>query len=550
MNGAMRATVAVGATALLAAGCVHPRAGNPDVSGRAVDRAIAGHMAFLADDLLEGRGAGTRGHEIAARYVATQFGNLGLEPGLGTNGWMQVVPFLESRVIEESRQMSLRHAGGTEVLDCPADFLITAPFTTTHVSVRAPLVFVGFGVRAPELGHDDLAGVDLKGKIAVVLAKAPSRFPATALAHHSHARQKAKALAEAGAIGVISVPTPKDLVESPWARQIMQSKFPGMRWLGTDGQPADVVPQLQVSGSLSPSGAAKVFARAPKPLAEVLAAGERGEVQGFPLNIEATLSVRADHGRTSSPNVIGVLRGSDPRLSGEAVVVTAHLDHQGIGAAVNGDAIYNGAYDNAVGIAMMLESARALAMEGKRPRRTVVFSAVTAEEKGLRGSEYLAQHFPQGVGRPVANVNLDMVLVTQPTRKFTVLGIEHSTLRGPVEKAAGRAGLELVPDPRPERVTFIRSDQYSFIRQGVPAIFPKVADIPGTQAKPGEVTPEVFVKDYYHRPSDDLSLPRDGESSVRFVRFMVDVVRQVGDAKEAPRWNPGDFFGEMFGKGK
>ena len=147
-------------------------------------------------------------------------------------------------------------------------------------------------------------------------------------------------------------------------------------------------------------------------------------------------------------------------------------------------------------------------------------------------------------------MNLDMVLVTQPTRKFTVLGIEHSTLRGPVEKAAGRAGLELLPDPRPERVTFIRSDQYSFIRQGVPAIFPKVADIPGTKAGPGEVTPEVFVKDHYHRPSDDLSLPRDGESSVRFVRFMVDVVRQVGDAKEAPRWNKGDFFGEMFGKGE
>ena len=549
MNGVMRTTVTVTA-AFLAAGRVHLRRETLDGSGRAVERAIGGHIAFLADDLLEGRAAGARGHEIAARYVATQFGKLGLQPGLGTNGWFQVVPFLESQVVEESRQMSLRHPGGTEVLDCPADFLIGAPFIGTNVSVTAPLVFVGFGVRAPELGHDDLAGVDLRGKIAVVLSKAPSRFPATALAHHSHARQKAKSLAEAGAIGVISVPTPKDLVESPWARQVMQSRFPAMRWTSEDGRPADVVPELKVTGNLSPAGAAKVFARGAKPLAEVLAAGERGEVQGFPLNVEATLSVRAEQRRLTSPNVIGVLPGSDPKLAGEAVVVTAHLDHQGIGTAVNGDAVYNGAYDNAVGVAMMLETARALATEGKRPKRTVVFSAVTAEEKGLRGSEYLAQFFPRGNGRPVANVNLDMVLVTQPTRKFTVLGIEHSTLRGPVEKAAGRAGLELLPDPRPERVTFIRSDQYSFIRQGVPAIFPKVADIPGTKAGPGEVTPEVFVKDHYHRPSDDLSLPRDGESSVRFVRFMVDVVRQVGDAKEAPRWNKGDFFGEMFGKGE
>ncbi len=536
-----------GALLALSAGCALQRTRPLPPGQQPMERAIAGHIGFLADDLLEGRAAGSPGHEIAARYVATQFRQLGLQPGAASNSWFQTVPLMESLVDADSARMELKHGAETQVLDAPGDFLIGAPFLATNVAVTAPLVFVGFGVRAPDQNHDDLVGVDLRGKIAVVLAKAPPRFPATALAHHSHARQKSRALAEAGAIGMISIPTPKDLVESPWARQIIQSRFPAMRWLEDDGTPADVVPQLKVSGSLSPQGAGKVFAHAPKPLAEVLAAGERSETQGFPLNVEATLSVRAAHRRLSSPNVIGVLPGSDPRLAGESIVLTAHLDHQGRGTAVDGDAIYNGAYDNAVGIALMLETARVLSAEGNRPRRTVVFAAVTAEEKGLRGSEYLAQHLPPSVGRAVANVNLDMVLVTQPTRRYTVLGIEHSSLRGPVERAAARQQLELIPDPRPERVTFVRSDQYSFIRQGIPAIFPKVADVPGTAAVPGVVTPESFIKDHYHRPSDDLSLPRDAESSMRFVRFMVDVVRQVADADQAPRWNPGDFFGETFG---
>ena len=534
----------------LSAGCALQRATPLPPQQQPMERAIAGHIGFLADDLLEGRAAGSPGHEIAARYVATQFRQFGLQPGAASNSWFQTVPLMESMVDADSARMELKHGAETQVLDAPADFLIGAPFLTTNVTVTAPLVFVGFGVRAPDQHHDDLAGVDLRGKIAVVLAKAPPRFPATALAHHSHARQKSRALADAGAIGVISVPTPKDLVESPWTRQVIQARFPAMRWLEDDGTPADVVPQLKVSGSLSPQGAGKVFAHAPKPLAEVLLAGERSETQGFPLGVEATLSVRAGHRRLASPNVIGVLPGADPRLAGESIVLTAHLDHQGRGTAVDGDAIYNGAYDNSVGIALMLETARVLSAEGNRPRRTVVFAAVTAEEKGLRGSEYLAQHLPPSVGRAVANVNLDMVLVTQPTRRYTVLGIEHSSLRGPVERAAARQQLELIPDPRPERVTFVRSDQYSFIRQGIPAIFPKVADIPGAAVVPGIVTPESFIKDHYHRPSDDLSLPRDAESSMRFIRFMVDVVRQVADADQAPRWNPGDFFGETFGPAK
>ncbi len=528
----------------------------PSSENARAEAAIAAHIQFLADDLLEGRGTGTPGHEIAARYVAAQLQQWGVQPGGDSGTWFQPVPLIESRLVEESARLELRPIGtdgadtATHVLSYAVDYLLRPSFFTPQDTVSAPLIFAGFGVRAPEQDYDDLAELDLRGKIAVVLAKAPPRFPSTALAHHASARVKASNLVERGAIGIVVIPTPKDLEESPWPRQVNQSRFASMTWLQPDGTPGDGFPELQASASVSPAGAGKLFSKAPRTLAEVLAAANQSKPPSFPLNLQATISRRSEHRRLSSPNVIGVLPGSDPALAAESVILTAHLDHQGRGPAIRGDAIYNGAYDNAIGIAMMLEAARTMATQGSRPRRTMVFAAVTAEEKGLRGSEYLARHLPPAVRKPVANINLDMVLVTRPTRRFTVHGIEHSSLRDPVESAASRLGLELVPDPRPERVTFVRSDQYSFIRHGVPAIFPKVADIPGSEAPGTGISPETYIQEHYHRPSDDLTLPRDAPSSVLFTRFMTDVARQVADADEAPRWNPGDFFGETFGPGK
>lgn len=537
---------------LLALGCLGAWGGTsaaepPPPGEAALDQAIQAHVEFLADDLLEGRGTGSPGHELAARYVVAQFRQRGLQPGGLSNRWYQAVPLLESRLVPDSARVELSSADATQVLEPNLDYLASPDFRLTNTVVTAPLVFAGYGVRAPELNHDDLAGLDLNGRIAVVLAKAPPRFPATALAHHAHPRQKAGLLAARGAVGVITVPTPKDLEESPWARQIQQSRFPGMRWVQPDGTPAEVFPSLQASLRVSPQGAGRLFARSPKPLADTLAAGARSEVQSFPLHQTATIRLRSEHRRLSSPNVIGILPGSDPRLAGESVVLTAHLDHVGRGPEVNGDSIYNGAYDNAIGVALLIETAGRLARDGRRPRRTVVFAAVTGEEKGLRGSEYLAEHLPPAAGRPVANINLDMVLLGAPSRRLTILGIEHSSLRQPVEAAARHFGLELVPDPRPDRVTFIRSDQYAFIRTGVPAIFPKVAEAPGGAVPPGALTVDAYLRQHYHQPSDEASLPRDAASTVRFAGFISEVTRRVADAAQRPRWNPGDFFGETFG---
>lgn len=513
-----------------------------------LDNALDAHIRFLADDLLEGRGAASTGHEIAARYVAGQFRQFGLAPGANAGSWFQEVPLLESRLVPESPRLQLRIADATLELEHNLDFVAAPRLAGTNDSVTAPLTFAGFGVHAPELGHDDFAGLDLRGRIAVVVAKAPPRFPATALAHHSHRNRKAAVLSERGAVGILTIPTQKDLEETPWASTVRRAQFPVMRWTTPDGQPTEAFPSLRATVSLSPRGAGRIFTNSPVPLADVLAGAARGELKGFDLRAEATLHVESVHRRTSSPNVLGILPGRDPRLRNEAVILTAHLDHQGRGPAIDGDSIYNGAYDNAIGTAMMLEVARHFASARKAPRRTLVFAAVTAEEKGLVGSDYLAQHLPAALGRPVANVNLDMVLVTRPTRQFTVLGIEHSSLRDPVTRAARQLRLELLPDPRPDRVSFVRSDQYSFIRQGIPAIAPKVADTGTPPNSATELTPDAYVKNHYHKPSDDLSLPRDAASSVRFTRFMIEVVRQVADADQAPAWNPGDFFGTTFGR--
>ncbi|MBM3845268.1 MAG: M28 family peptidase [Verrucomicrobia bacterium] len=515
---------------------------------RAIARAIDSHIAFLADDLLEGRGTGTSGYDVAARYVASHFGALGLIPAGDSNTWYQSVPLREGTLENERSVISLKAGEGFQPLTSALDFVLLPNMTEEKVEVSGSLVFVGYGVYAPELQHDDFRGVDLKGRIAVVLGSAPPRFAPTALAHHSSRMQKQEQLAVRGAVGMISIPTPKDLEESPWPKRVAQARFPSMRWTRADGSPAQVFPTLKAVASISPAGAGKVFAKAPISLQQALTAAARGEIQNFPLNQDGVLAVKTRHRQLTSPNVLGLLRGSDPKLRNETLVLTAHLDHLGRGAAVKGDRIYNGAYDNAIGCAMIMECMRLLAGEGRSPRRSVLAAAVTAEEKGLVGSEFLAGHPPAMAGRFVGNVNLDMVLATRPSRHVTMLGIEHSSLRDPVETAASRFGFELLPDPRPDRVAFVRSDQYSFVRNGIPAVSPKITDLPGTRSEPGVFTPDEFVKVHYHQPSDESTLPRDEATSVRFVRFMAEVIRLAANSERPPRWNPGDFFGETFGK--
>lgn len=508
---------------------------------------IRAHTTFLADDLMEGRGAGTRGFDLAARYVATQFALLGLEAGADDNSYLQPLKLLESLPNREAGRLIVHDGDKDYALTPITDMFTSVTAGQTSDTITAAAVFVGFAVQAPDLEHDDFAGVDLKGKIAVILSGAPKRFPSEQRAHHGHLDQKRALLVKYGAIGVVSLSTPWDEARRPWAMVAAQGRFPSMRLVDTEGKVLSGFPQLRVTGSVSHAAARRVLAGAPKAVEEIFATADRGESQNFPLPVSLTLAGESSMRAAESVNVLGWLPGSDPALAGDPLVITGHLDGFGVGKPVNSDPVYNGAIDNALGIGVLLHVAAELAA-GPRLRRPVLFAAVTAEEKGLLGSRFLADHPPVRVRRYSATLNIDMPLLSAPARDLLAYGHRNSTLGRVLEEVAARHGLTVSPDPAPEEVRFVRSDQYSFVRKGVPSL--KVD--PGIQAvNPADdlVAAEAdFRKNHYHKPSDDLSRGIDWAATTRYAVLMTDLAREIADNAEAAAWLPGDFFGELFGR--
>jgi hypothetical protein len=518
--------------------------------------AIRAHMAFLADDLLEGRQAGTRGYDLAARYVAAQLAAIGIEPAGDDGTYFQAVPLLESKLEEGTLSIHTKtgavrpQTGAPRVLAFRDDFLMGGNLRRTAARIEAPIVFAGFGVTAPDLSHDDYAGRDVRGKVVAVLSNAPSRFPSEQRAHHASSRRKAELAAAKGAVGILVVRTPEDERITPWARMIANLEAAAVTWLTPAGTPAGIPEGIQAAAVLSAAGAARLFEGSPVALDAVFAEAEKGAPAGFDLPGTASMTSRSTHRRFSSPNVVGRLPGSDARLAGTAIVYSAHLDHVGIGTAVNGDTIYNGAYDNALGVGALIETARALASVPARPARSVVFTFVTAEEKGLVGSDYFASHPPAAVGRPIANVNMDMPLLLFPIDTVVAFGAEHSTVGDVAARAAGVAGLKLIPDPMPEQTLFVRSDQYSFVRQGVPAVFLVPGFSSSDPKTDGPARFREFLTTHYHQPSDQIDLPLDTGALERFTRANVALGYLIATAPEAPSWRPASFFGKAFGKSR
>jgi len=520
----------------------------PARAGEAPVSRIQAHVSFLADDLLEGRAAGTRGYDLAARYVAAQFARLGLAPAAG-DGYLQPVRLLESLSRREAGRLVVQHHGRMDALTPVTDMIATVAAGQTADRVTAPAVFVGFGVQAADLDYDDFAGVDLRGKIAVVLSGAPKRFPSEQRAHHGHPDQKRTLLVRHGAVGLVTIQTPWDEARRPWALTAAQGRFPTMRLVADDGSVLAAFPQLRVGATVSHAAAARVLAGAPKPVAEIFAAADRGEARHFSLPVILTLAGESAVKPAESANVLGWLAGSDPALADEPLVITGHLDGYGVGLAVNGDTIYNGAVDNALGVGVLLQVAEDLAA-GPRPRRPVLFAVVTAEEKGLLGARHLATHPPAAVRRYAANLNIDMPLLSAPARNLVAYGAANSTLGAVLARVAERHGLIVSPDPAPEEVRFVRSDQYPFVLQGVPAL--KVD--PGVEAADSAVdlaaAEAEFRRHRYHKPSDDLSQPIDWAATARYAALMTDLARAIADDPQTPAWLPGDFFGESFGRNR
>jgi Peptidase family M28/PA domain len=501
------------------------------------------HIRYLASDRLAGRGTGTPGYDSAAQYVAKHFAALGLDSA-GTEGYFQPVPFRRALAVARS-SLVLIGRSGRRALTPYEDYVPGPNFLAPRAEVTAPLVFAGFGATAPDRGYDDYRGVDAKGKIVVLLTGGPPSFPPAERAHYATGRMKRENAVSRGAVGMLVVRTRDQTF--PWDRLVRQSRGGDMRWLDRNGAPADVSPALRGVAILSDSAAAYLFEAAPQSLSEVLTAAEAGKPPAFDLPVRASLRTVSVHDRLESPNVAGLLHGSDPRLRDEVVVYTAHLDHLGIGEPVQGDSIYNGALDNASGSAAMLEVARAFTSLAKPPRRSVLFLAVTGEEEGLLGSDYFAEHPTVPMERIVANVNLDGLAILYPFREMVAFGAEHSTLDSTVARVARRMGVTIAPDPFPQEVFFVRSDQYSFVRRGVPSLFPFL----GMRSDSGVDAPARFkewLATRYHTPQDDLGQPMDLESGARNAQLEFLVGLEIANSDERPAWKKGDFFERTFGR--
>ena len=508
---------------------------------------IEDDVRALADDRMQGRETGTPGYDLAADHVARRFAEAGLAPGGDDGTWYQRVPLLRAHIAADGARLVVRLGDGSRALAFQDQFLPMANFNAAEAAVDAPAVFVGQAVHAPALGHDDFAGLDLRGKVAVMIGGAPGRFDATRRAFHASLAEKLRAVAGRGAVGAVIVGTAADEVRTPWARSAAGWDRPAMRLRDADGRGIDTWPGLEVVARVSAAAADILFAGGERSVARLADEAAAGTLRGFDMPVRLSLAVRTRVEALDSRNVVGLLRGGDPALADEYVVHTAHLDHVGIGAEVDGDAIYNGALDNALGVAIMAEAARVLASEPAPPRRSQLFVAVTAEEQGLLGSQWFARHPGIAGGRLVANINLDMPVLTAPSRDVVPIGVEHSSLKAVVDAAAGALGVQVSPDPFPEEAAFVRSDQFSFVREGIPAVYLDGGIEPADRERDPKVSATWFMRNCYHRPCDQADLPIHYDDAARLARLSAGIARGIADADARPAWNAGDFFGERFG---
>jgi hypothetical protein len=492
------------------------------------------HVAFLADDALEGRDTGSQGHRKAAEYVAQQFEKLGLQPA-GTDGYLQPVK-LEAKAIDEANcRLALVREHSEEPLKLGEDAVISLRVEPAR-SFEASMAFVGYGLSIPDIGHDDFKDLDLRGKLAVYLRGAPPKVPGPLAAHSQSEGVRSEALRKAGAIGAVMIPNPKHM-DIPWERMALARFLPSMTLADAT---LDDNRGLSAGAVFNPAHADLLLGGSGHTLTELLGAADSGKpLPHFPIPAKLKATVAVTRSDVTSENVVALLPGTDGALKDEYVAFTAHLDHLGVGKPIDGDAIYNGAMDNASGVASLLDVAAMLKESGAKLRRSVLFIAVTGEEKGLLGSKYFAHHPTVRGGTVVADLNSDMFLPLYPLKRLTVYGIDESDLGAEATAVASAMAIGIEPDPEPMRNVFIRSDQYSFIRRGIPSLMFKIGYTKGSAE---EKTFLAWLKERYHAPSDDLNQPVDKAAAETFNRFMASLLARVANRTERPRWKDTSFF--------
>jgi Zn-dependent M28 family amino/carboxypeptidase len=535
---------------------VWSQAGPAALSDEARGKIWWGHVQYLADPAMKGRLTGSDEYLKAAAYVVDQFKSFGLAPAGVDGGFYQPVKFDVQRVDASKSSMSLVADGKATPLVLGEDAILGSRSAQVK-EVNAPLVFIGYGLHLPESKYDDFNSTEipmaeLKGKIVVTINGGPAELPG-ALKSFARTSPFAKALRDAGAVGTISIPTPKSM-DFGWQRVASGASQAGMRL--SVAPDADAVaarhPALAdehsslFSATFNPAQAEKLFAGTGHTFAEMLAlADAQKPLPHFALGKSVTATVAGETSHVVSPNIVGELKGSDPKLAGEYVLVSAHLDHLGVGAPINGKTIYSGAMDDASGVATVLETARIFSQAKTRPRRSMLFVIFTAEEKGLLGSRYFAGHPTVPESAIAADLNLDMFMPLFPLKKLHVQGLEQSTLGADAEKVGKAHHIVIAGDPEPDRNSFIRTDQYSFVQAGVPALAMKFG---WTAGSPEYKMWRGWLAQRYHSTDDDLTQPVDLAAAAQFNDFFADLARTVADDPARPHYLDTSFF-KRFEKG-
>ena len=503
---------------------------------------IRSHIAYLADDKLKGRMPGTEGYQMAVDYVVDQYKKMGVAPGGDNGGYTQKLVLRRSLLSNKSAVAVLKdNQGNIDSLQFAVDYTAAPHPMFTYAKAEAELVFAGYGVEIPGQ-YSDYTGIDVKGKIVVLIAGAPDGLISTITAHFSNAGNKMNTAFAKGAVGAVLI----NLAVRPSgnAATIIQSNV-ALNPAKTEAYGRGFTGNLKVVLNGGKALLSRLFMHSGKNLEQVLADIKKGKASSFPLPYSIAASYSTSHNDFESSNVVGLFPGSDKVLKNEYVVHSAHLDHLGIGRAVNGDSIYNGAHDNASGVASLLEIARIYKTSGAKPKRSVLIVMVTAEEMGLVGSSYFAANPTVPRAAIVADVNTDMPTVIAPLLSVVPLGAEHSSIMNNVKFAASYLKLDVEKDPEPEQNRFVRSDQYSFVMNGIPALHIKYGNktnIPGFDL-------DAFVKQwrakYYHQSADGLDGIFNFAAAKTYIQLNFLISYSIAQTAQRPTWNQGDLFGTV-----
>ena len=502
---------------------------------------IREHTRFLSSDLLEGRGVGQRGGDLATEYIATQLALTGAKPA-GDNGtYFQSVPLVGVET-QPAATMSASGSGKTLDFRWGEDFVSVSPMQRPDVRFEAPAVFVGHGITAPEFHWDDFKGVDVSGKLLILFTNEPPStdpkfFDGTALTYYGRWTYKYEEALRHGAAGVLIIHTTPtasygwDVVRNSWARETPFVK------LGPNDK------ALSMQGWITRESGDKLLALSNHTVDELLAISEKPDFKPIDLGIRIRVHLPSKVRDIETRNVAAIIPGSDPQLKNEAVIFSAHWDHLGIGTPVNGDAIYNGAIDNATGCAILIELAHAWASLPEKPRRSAVFLSVTAEEGGLKGSEYYAAHPLIPPAKTAIVINYDALYPWGKAKDVVVTGAERTTAWPTVQQIAKRMNLAISPDDAPEAGHYFRSDHFSFAHAGIPAFsIGHATEFAGHPAGWGKQMYEEYNSKHYHQPSDEFQPDWDFTALAQAAEFGFLLGQDAANQAKLPDWRPGDQF--------